>query len=170
MPKVLFTASTYSHIVQFHRPYLAAFRQRGWTVEVACGGVPMDIPEANRVVDVPFEKEMLSPRNAAAWRKLRWLMKEEQYDLVSCHTALAAFFTRMAIRGLRVRPRVACMVHGYLFGEENPAAKGLILKAAAGLSGKKKALTKENRDRRLPEFRASGGGIRAKTIKGRQFI
>ena len=36
--------------------------------------------------------------------------------------------------------------------------------------GKKKALTKENRDRRLPEFRVSGGGIRAKTIKGRQFI
>ena len=29
MSKVLFTASTYSHIVQFHRPYLSAFRQLG---------------------------------------------------------------------------------------------------------------------------------------------
>lgn len=161
MPKVLFTASTYSHIVQFHRPYLAAFRQRGWTVEVACGGVPTDIPEANRVVDVPFEKEMLSPRNAAAWRKLRRLMKEEQYDLVSCHTALAAFFTRMAIRGLRVRPRVACMVHGYLFGEENPAAKGLILKAAerAAAPVTDLLMTMNRWDTRYAEVHKLGGHI-----------
>ena len=130
MSKVLFTASTYSHIVNFHRPYLAAFRRLGWTVEVACGGVPMDIPEAHRVVDIPFEKEMTSPRNVAAWRRLRRLMEEERYDLVSCHTALAAFFTRMAARGPNRRPRVACTVHGYLFGEENPAARGLLLKAA----------------------------------------
>ena len=130
MSKVLFTASTYSHIVHFHRPYLAAFRQLGWTVEVACGGTPMEIPEAHRVVYIPFEKEMLSLRNGAACRQLRRLMKEEGYDLVSCHTALAAFFTRMAVWGLKSRPKVACTVHGYLFGEENSAAKGLLLKGA----------------------------------------
>lgn len=130
MSKVLFTASTYSHIVQFHRPYLAAFRQLGWTVEVACGGTPMEIPEAHRVVDVPFEKEMLSVRNGAAWRQLRQLVKASGYDLISCHTALAAFFTRMAVLGLQDRPKVACTVHGYLFGEENSAAKGLILSTA----------------------------------------
>lgn len=130
MAKVLFTASTYSHIVQFHRPYLAAFRQLGWTVEVACGGTPMEIPEAHRVVNIPFEKEMLSARNGAAWRQLRQLIKASGYDLISCHTALAAFFTRMAVLGLRNRPKVACTVHGYLFGEENSAAKGLILSTA----------------------------------------
>lgn len=43
MSKVLFTASTYSHIVNFHRPYLAAFRQLGWRVEVACGGYVQDL-------------------------------------------------------------------------------------------------------------------------------
>ena len=130
MSKVLFTASTYSHIVNFHRPYLAAFRQLGWTVEVACGGTPMEIPEAHRVVYIPFEKEMLSPRNITAWRQLRRLMKEEGYDLVSCHTSLASFFTRTAMRGLKNRPKVACVAHGYLFGEENSAAKSLLLSTA----------------------------------------
>ena len=130
MSKVLFTASTYSHIVNFHRPYLAAFRQLGWTVEVACGGTPMEIPEAHRVVYIPFEKEMLSPRNMTAWRQLRRLMKEERYDLVSCHTSLASFFTRMAVRGLRNRPKVACVAHGYLFGEDTSAVKGMLLKGA----------------------------------------
>ena len=134
MSKVLFTASTYSHIVNFHRPYLAAFRQLGWTVEVACGGTPMEIPEAHRVVYIPFEKEMLSPRNITAWRQLRRLMKEERYDLVSCHTSLASFFTRMAVRGLRNRPKVACVAHGYLFGEENSGVKNLLLSTAEGLA------------------------------------
>lgn len=134
MSKVLFTASTYSHIVNFHRPYLAAFRRLGWTVEVACGGTPMEIPEAHRVVYIPFEKEMLSPRNITAWRQLRRLMKEEQYDLVSCHTSLASFFTRMAVRGLKNRAKVACTAHGYLFGEENSTAKNLLLSTAEGLA------------------------------------
>ena len=134
MSKVLFTASTYSHIVNFHRPYLASFRQLGWTVEVACGGTPMEIPEAHRVVYIPFEKEMLSLRNITAWRQLRRLMKEEGYDLVSCHTSLASFFTRMAMRGLKNRPKVACVAHGYLFGEENSATKNLLLSTAEGLA------------------------------------
>ena len=133
MSKVLFTASTYSHIVNFHRPYLAAFRRLGWTVEVACGGAPMEIPEAHRVVYIPFEKEMTSPRNGAAWRQLRRLMKQEGYDLVSCHTSLASFFTRMAAAGLKNRPKVACVAHGYLFGEESSAAKKLLLSTAEAL-------------------------------------
>ena len=32
---VLFVASTWSHISNFHRPYLLAFRQLGWTVHAA---------------------------------------------------------------------------------------------------------------------------------------
>ena len=38
MPSVLYTASTFSHIVSFHLPYLRRFRELGWQVEVACGG------------------------------------------------------------------------------------------------------------------------------------
>ena len=38
MPSVLYTASTFSHILNFHLPYLRRFRELGWQVEVACGG------------------------------------------------------------------------------------------------------------------------------------
>ena len=61
MSKALFTASIYSHIVQFYRPYLAAFRRLGWTVDVACGGTPTEIPEARQVVYIFLKKEMFSP-------------------------------------------------------------------------------------------------------------
>ena len=39
--KLLYTASTYSHIANFHLPYLRAFREAGWTVHVACGGTEL---------------------------------------------------------------------------------------------------------------------------------
>ena len=55
--RVLFTASSYSHIAHFHRPYLRAFQERGWEVHVACGGAALPLPEADRVFFVPFEKK-----------------------------------------------------------------------------------------------------------------
>ena len=36
--RILFTASTYSHIRSFHLPYLRAFQADGWEVHIACGG------------------------------------------------------------------------------------------------------------------------------------
>ncbi len=116
--KVLFTASTYSHIVNFHLPYLEKFRAEGWTVHVACGGAPMAIPQADEVVHLPLEKAVWSPRNFRAAGMLRERMGREGYALAVAHTSLAAFFTRLAAQGLAERPAVANMVHGYLFDGE----------------------------------------------------
>ena len=121
--KVLFTASTYSHIVNFHLPYLRKFREEGWTVHAACGGAPMPISDVERVIDLPFEKSMCSPKNLQAAILLSGEMRREGYDLVVTHTSLAAFFTRLALWGVEERPRVASMVHGYL-AEAKPAAGG----------------------------------------------
>lgn len=126
--KALFTASTYSHIAHFHRPYLRAFAEQGWIVDVACGGQPTEIPEARRVIDVPFEKSITAPANFKAERLLRREMKAEQYDLISTHTSLAAFFTRRAARGLDTK--VVNISHGYLFDDDTPALKRAILLGA----------------------------------------
>lgn len=133
--KVLFTASTYAHIVRFHLPYLRKFREEGWTVHAACGGAPEPIPYAERVMDLPFEKSMWSPNNFKAARLLGGAVRREGYDLVITHTSLAAFFTRLALRGLRERPRVVNMVHGYLFDDETPWLKRrLLLGAERGMA------------------------------------
>lgn len=128
--KVLFTASTYSHIVNFHLPYLRRFQEEGWTVHAACGGKAMPIPYADQVVDLPFEKSMGSPKNFQAAAALRERIRAEDYGLISTHTSLAAFFTRLALRGLKERPAVANMVHGYLFDDETPRLKRNLLLAA----------------------------------------
>lgn len=130
--KILFTASTYSHIVHFHRPYLRAFAGLGYTVDVACGGAPMEIPEARQVIHLPFEKSMTAPSNFAAAHQLRKLIKAEGYTLLSTHTALAAFFTRLAAMGLDTTVVNTC--HGYLFDENTPRAKRSVLLAAERLT------------------------------------
>ena len=56
--RVLFTASTGSHLYNFHRPYLEAFHGLGWEVHAACGGPPPSLPEADAVFPVSFEKKM----------------------------------------------------------------------------------------------------------------
>jgi len=128
--RVLFTASTASHIRNFHRPYLRAFRDMGWTVAVACGGDPASIPEADEVLALPFEKKMTAPANFKAQGLLRRFLEETPCDLICTHTSLAAFFTRRAAAGLKKRPKVVNVAHGYLFDDNTSALKRTILMAA----------------------------------------
>lgn len=132
--KVLFTASTYSHIVNFHLPYLRRFQEEGWRVYAACGGTAMPIPCADEVIHLPFEKSMFSPGNFKAASILRGKIRREGFALVSTHTSLAAFFTRLALRGLKERPLVANMVHGYLFDDGTPRLKRAVLLEAERLT------------------------------------
>lgn len=162
--KILFTASTYSHIVHFHRPYLRAFAGLGYTVDVACGGTPMEIPEARQVIHLPLEKSMTAPSNFAAARQLRKRIKTEGYTLVSTHTALAAFFTRLAAMGLDTTVVNTC--HGYLFDEDTPRAKRSVLLAAERLTASRTdlLLTMNDCDYRLAtRYRL---GRRIKNIPG----
>ncbi|MBQ3135487.1 MAG: glycosyltransferase family 4 protein [Oscillospiraceae bacterium] len=128
--KVLFTASTYSHIRSFHLPYLERFRAAGWQVHVACGGKKMDIPGADKVFHLPLKKSMIAPGNFWAAAQLRGLIRREGYDLVTAHTSLASFFTRLAVLGPGRRPKVVGVVHGFLFDENSPAWKRRILLTA----------------------------------------
>ena len=134
MGKVLMTASTWGHIRSFHLPYLRAFRDRGWEVCAGCRDLPADPPEITGGIELPFEKRMTSPRNLRAARLLRVRVKEEKYDLIVTHTSLAAFFTRLAVKGLRDRPRLVNVMHGYLFDDDTPALKRRLLLAAERLT------------------------------------
>ncbi len=131
---VLFTASTFSHIRRFHLPYLRWFREQGWQVDAACGGAPEAIPEADRVIALPLEKRMAAPGNFRAAALLRREIRARHYDLISAHTSLAAFFTRLAVTGMGDRPKLVNTVHGYLFDDETPAMRRAVLLAAEKLT------------------------------------
>lgn len=127
--RVLFTASTASHILHFHLPYLRRFRELGWEVDVACGEPGGPIPFASRVISLPFRKRMTAPGNFKATYLLMEEFARTRYDLVITHTALAAFFTRRALPRGPERPRVVNMVHGYLFTGQGGLKDKLLRKA-----------------------------------------
>lgn len=128
--KVLYIASVYVHIHNFHLPYIRGLARRGWEVDVACRDCPLEIEGANKTYPVDFEKSMYSVQNFRTALRLRKIIAERGYDLILCHTSLAAFFTRLALWGMRNRPAVCNMVHGYLFDDETPAVKRRILALA----------------------------------------
>ena len=132
--KLLFVASTRSHILHFHLPYLRGLREKGWVVHGAWSGASEEDAWADKVLPLPFEKKMSSRKNFRAARILRGEIRREGYDVVIVHTSLAAFFTRLAVMGLKDRPRVINMVHGYLFDDQTPKWKRGILLAAEGLT------------------------------------
>ena len=151
--KVLITASGYGHIAHFHQPYLRAFRDAGWEVHVACAGKPRALDGAAKCFSVPFHKKMTSPDNFRAARMLRRILRRERYDLVITHTSLAAFFTRLATFGVRPRPKLINMVHGYLFDDDSPFLKRQIMLLAERLMARRTdlLLTMNDYDRALAE-------------------
>ena len=152
MKKVLYAASTCGHLRHFHRPYLAFFRDRGWTVHAAGSGAD-GLPEAHRVIEVPFRKKLTSLANLKVSAMLRRLTKQEKYDLIVVHTSLAAFFTRLAVMGMGKRPKVINMVHGYLFDMQTPLLKRLLMLGAERITAPVTdlLLTMNRDDRELAE-------------------
>ena len=128
--KVLFVASTFSHLRNFHQPYIKAFHDLGWRVDLACGGERAEISFSDRAISLPFEKKMSSLKNIQVAAILRREIRKEQYDMICSNTSLASFFARLALVGMRERPFFSNMVHGYLFDENTSPAKKTILLAA----------------------------------------
>ncbi len=130
MGKILIAASAWRHIRSFHLPYLRALRDRGWEVRVACRDLPAGTEYFDGGLELPLEKRMGSPANLRASRLLREDIRREGYDRIITHTSLAAFFTRLALKGMRDRPRMVNVVHGYLFDDDtSPLKRRVMLEA-----------------------------------------
>ncbi|AOR24593.1 glycosyltransferase [Clostridium taeniosporum] len=119
MKKILFVASTLSHIENFHIPYLKEFKEKGYSVHVI-GRVnnKSHIPYVDKIIPIEFEKSIFSIKNFYNSIKIRKILKNENYNIVNLHTTLAAFFTRLSVMMLCKKPELIInTVHGYLFDD-----------------------------------------------------
>lgn len=114
MSKILYTASTMSHINNFHLDYINALRSEGHTVLTMARGEGADF-------NIPFEKKLLSPKNTRCRKEIKRILENEKFDIVILNTTLSAFHIRLAMP--RRRPRVLNIVHGYLFSENTSFLK-----------------------------------------------
>jgi glycosyltransferase EpsD len=109
--KILFTASTISHIENFHLPYLEEFKRLGWEV---------------KAIALPVSKSFFSLKNLGAILSTSRLLKEEHFDVVSSHSTLAGIVTRLGIMlagKKRLNVKVFHTAHGYLFHDDRSPKK-----------------------------------------------
>ena len=110
MSKILYVASTYKHLKNFHLDYIEALKNAGHTVLTMANGEGADF-------DVPFEKKIFSSENRKCREEIRGILSRENFDVIILNTTLAAFHVRLAIPK-KHRPRVINFVHGYLFSKD----------------------------------------------------
>lgn len=116
--RILYCASTASHILNFHLPYLQYFKERGWRVDVGVAGSEK-IPYADNVFELPIKKRLIAGSNLRAVYSIKRLLLENRYDIISTHTALAGAIVRLAVRlaGMQGR-KVVHTSHGFFFNGE----------------------------------------------------
>ena len=139
MKKVLFVATVLKkHILAFHLPALRMLKEAGYETYVAAsndtGEETPVVPYCDHYIPMPFERSPFQAANLKAYRMLKALVKQEQFDLVHCHTPVGGVVTRLACRGVRKRgTRVFYTAHGFHFYKGAPRKNWLIYYAAEKL-------------------------------------
>ena len=127
MPKVLYVATVVkTHIMEFHIPYLKMLKEMGWETAVAARNDfddPADcvIPYCDTYYDIPFERNPFKLGNIQAYKQLKKIIDEGNYDIIHCHTPVGAMLTRLAAQDARKKgSKVFYTAHGFHFYKGAP--------------------------------------------------
>lgn len=130
--KVLLTATVQSHIVQFHKPLVEVLHAHGCEVHVAArdnlaekNGLKLDF--VDKVYNVPFDRSPKSTDNIKAYKQLKKIIDEGQYDIVHCNTPMGGIVTRLAARKARKNgTKVFYTAHGFHFYKGAPKKNWIV--------------------------------------------
>ena len=138
--KVLFVATVVKkHIMHFHIPFLELFKQMGWQTAVAAKNdydseERCEIPYCDAFFDLPFQRDPLHAGNLKAYRMLRRIIREGDFDLIHCHTPVGGMVARLAARDARRKGcRVFYTAHGFHFYRGAPLKNWLLYYPAEAL-------------------------------------
>lgn len=119
--KILFVATVRSHIGQFHMPFIEALKNRGCQVDAAFKDNSdekpgLDLSAIDRIYEVPFSRSPYSTDNIKAYKVLKKIIDENDYDAVHCHTPMGAVAARLASADARKKgTKVIYTAHGFHF-------------------------------------------------------
>ncbi len=129
MKKVLITATVMSHICQFHKVLADMLHKNGYEVHIAAKdnlatkeGLTLDF--ADKVFDVPFSRSPKSPDNIKAYKMLKKIILENDYDIIHCNTPVGGVVTRLAAK--KSRAKIIYTAHGFHFYKGAPIPNWVI--------------------------------------------
>ena len=126
-PKILFVANVdKEHILKFHIPTIRMLRNKNWLVDVACAGNE-EIPYCNNKFVLHYERSPFTPKLFKGISELCRIIKENDYDIVYCHTPVGGLAARIAsIKARKKGTKVIYFAHGYHFYKGAPLLNWLI--------------------------------------------
>jgi hypothetical protein len=142
MPKALFVTTVSGTLRAFLLPFAEHFRSQGWIVDGMAQGIADCSTCTNsfdRVWEVNWSRNPLDFNNFIKTpRRVQEVVLEEQYDIVHVHTPVAAFITRLALKGARKKGRLKIVytAHGFRFYKGAPAYKNAIFISLEKIAGR----------------------------------
>ncbi len=120
MKKILFAATITDHFYYFHLPYLKLFRDAGWEVHVAGKG-DRELPDCDFQYNIPFERSPFSKGNIEAYKQLKKVIDDNDFDIIHCHTPMGGILSRIAASEKRkTGTKVIYTAHGFHFYKGAP--------------------------------------------------
>lgn len=121
--KILYVATVSGTINAFLIPHIKMLVDHGHKVDIACNiqqELKQEIFDMGCTIHaLEFERYPLNKGNFTAYKRLKKIIKEEQYDLVHTHTPIASAFVRLACRKVN-NTRVFYTAHGFHFYKGAP--------------------------------------------------
>lgn len=129
--KILYV-TTIGITMGFFKPFIRELLDSGHTVDIATNENDTKIPECYRewgckIYQISTSRSPLSKNNLSAIKQIKAIVTENKYEIVHCHTPVAAMCTRLACRTLRKSGvRVIYTAHGFHFYKGSPLKNWLI--------------------------------------------
>ena len=129
--KILYV-TTIGITMTFFKQLIRELLDEGHTVDIMCNEDDEKVPECYRewncnIFHHDCSRFPLSKGNFMAIGQIKNLVREKQYDIVHCHTPIAAMCTRVACKGLRKNGvKVIYTAHGFHFYKGAPKINWLI--------------------------------------------
>lgn len=115
MKKILITANLDLFFAKFLFPHLQYLKEQGYEVHVACKNTGIEIPYYDKRFDVSFARGFHVQDNIASYKQMKQILKNNDYDIIHCHTPFGAAVTRLAYRSVKHRAKMIYTAHGFHF-------------------------------------------------------
>lgn len=131
MMRILYV-TTVGITMRFFRPFIQELLKEGHTVDIATNERESSVPDCYRewgcrVYSIPCSRSPFNKGNLDAIKEIRNIVTEGKYEIVHCHTPVAALCTRVACKNLRRSGlKVVYTAHGFHFYRGAPVKNWLI--------------------------------------------
>lgn len=129
--KILYVTTVGGTMI-FFPTFIKACLENGHSVDIAANETDSEVPACYRewgckIYGLPCSRSPLKKENADTVKIIKNIVDSNNYDIVHCHTPIAAMCTRIACRGARKKgTRVVYTAHGFHFYKGAPLINWLV--------------------------------------------